>query len=133
MLRKEWLIKLFKEAAKKNAQYSKHHLWQYTNHPTLLYSEKVINQKIDYIHNNLVRTGLVSESIYYKYSSACFDSPLKVVNLQLCQRVSLRFTTVSRMFYHSFSVVTCHYMLPLNSLNLPKFFLINSFKFLYFI
>ena len=35
-----------------------------------LWSEKVIKQKIDYIHNNPVETGFVTKAIDWKYSSA---------------------------------------------------------------
>ncbi len=79
--RKEWLLYLFSYFAKTNKQYSKNHFWQYTNHPTLLYSQEVIQQKVDYIHENPVRAGLVTEPEHYPYSSACLDSPLKVLEL----------------------------------------------------
>ena len=35
-----------------------------------LWSEKVIKQKIDYIHNNPVASGFVANPIDWKYSSA---------------------------------------------------------------
>jgi putative transposase len=76
--RKEWLLQLFSEKASQNKQYSKFHIWQYTNHPTLLYYMDVIQQKMSYIHDNPVRAGYVFESYEYKYSSANMDSPLKV-------------------------------------------------------
>jgi REP element-mobilizing transposase RayT len=77
--RKEWLLYLFNYFAKANKQYSKNHFWQYTTHPVLLYSNDVIKQKIDYIHNNPVRAGLVNEPENYIYSSANIYSPLKVI------------------------------------------------------
>ena len=76
--RKEWLLYLFNYFAKANKQYSKNHFWQYTMHPVLLYSKDVIKQKMDYIHNNPVRAGLVNEPENYIYSSANIFSPLKV-------------------------------------------------------
>jgi len=77
--RKEWLLYLFNYFAKANNQYSKNHFWQYTNHPVLLYSNDVIKQKMDYIHSNPVRAGLVNEPENYIYSSANIFSPLKVI------------------------------------------------------
>ena len=77
--RKEWLLNLFKHFAVKNKQYSNYHFWDYTNHPLELWSNDVIRQKIEYIHNNPVRAGIVAEAHYYLYSSACFDSPIKVL------------------------------------------------------
>ena len=57
------------------------HIWDYTDHPVAVYSNAVIDQKIEYIHQNPVRAGLVTEPHYYKYSSACFDSPLRISEL----------------------------------------------------
>ncbi len=79
--RKDWLLFLFQTFAKKNEQYSKHHVWQYTNQPTPLYSLEVIMQKRDYIHQNPVRAGIVKQDFEYIYSSACVESPLKVLEL----------------------------------------------------
>lgn len=79
--RKEWLLHQFHFFAKTNKQYSNYHLWQYTNHPTLLYSWEVIKQKEQYIHQNPVRAGLVTDASAYLYSSACADSPLKVFEM----------------------------------------------------
>ena len=79
--RKEWLLYLFKFFAKKNEQYSNYHFWQYTNHPVELYSNNVIDQKINYIHQNPVRAGIVTDELYYFYSSANPDSPLAIDEL----------------------------------------------------
>ena len=79
--RREWLLYMFRHFAKTNKQYTQHHLWHYFNHPTLLHSAAVIQQKTDYIHMNPVRAGLVTEAEYYLYSSACADSPLKVLEM----------------------------------------------------
>jgi hypothetical protein len=77
--RKEWLLYLFKYFAKASKQYSENHFWQYTVHPILLYSNEVIAQKINYIHQNPVRAGLVNEPENYIYSSANKNSVLKVL------------------------------------------------------
>ncbi len=79
--RRDWLLELFRKYAKGNKQNSMYHIWDYTNHPITLYSNSVIEQKIEYIHQNPVRAGIVTEAQYYKYSSACFDSPLKILEL----------------------------------------------------
>jgi REP element-mobilizing transposase RayT len=76
--RKEWLLHLFKYNAKFQAQNSKYMFWQKSNHPTDLFTEKVIQQKIDYIHQNPVVANIVTEESYYYYSSANPLSPLKM-------------------------------------------------------
>ena len=68
--RKEWLLWMFKRAGKKNATTSKYQFWQHHNKPIELWSEKVIKQKIDYIHNNPVESGFVTNAVDWKYSSA---------------------------------------------------------------
>ena len=79
--RKEWLLYLFNYFAKTNNQYSSYHFWSYKNHPTLLRSHDVFKQKIDYIHQNPVRAGIVTQPEHYLYSSASPDSPLKVLEM----------------------------------------------------
>lgn len=77
--RKDWLLYLFSYFAKASKQYSENHFWQYTVHPIFLYSNEVIAQKINYIHQNPVRAGLVNEPENYIYSSANKNSVLKVL------------------------------------------------------
>ena len=76
--RKEWMLHLFKHYAKKNKQYKDYHFWQYTNKPIKLFSNEVIDQKINYIHQNPVVAGIVAEDYQYIYSSANPDSLLRV-------------------------------------------------------
>ena len=68
--RKEWLLWMFERAGKKNATTSKYQFWQHHNKPIELWSEKVIKQKIDYIHNNPVVSGFVTKPEDWKYTSA---------------------------------------------------------------
>jgi putative transposase len=79
--RRDWLLYQFNYFANKNSQYDEYHLWQYTNHPTELFSNNVILQKVNYIHENPVRAGIVNDAATYIYSSACVDSPLKMCEL----------------------------------------------------
>ena len=68
--RKEWLLWMFERAGKKQRNVKQRQFWQQHNKPIELWSEKVIQQKIDYIHNNPVETGFVTDPINWKYSSA---------------------------------------------------------------
>jgi putative transposase len=76
--RKDWLIYLFKFYAKTHNQNSEYMFWQKTSHPTELITNKVFQQKVDYIHRNPVETGIINDECSYVYSSANPDSPLKV-------------------------------------------------------
>ena len=68
--RKEWLLWMMERAGKKKSNISKRQFWQQHNKPIELWSGKVIKQKIDYIHNNPVEQGFVTDPIDWKYSSA---------------------------------------------------------------
>ena len=68
--RKDWLLYLFQYFAKKHKRSQTHMLWQHDNHPIALWSAKVIQTKLKYIHANPVRAGLVNLPSEWKYSSA---------------------------------------------------------------
>ncbi len=67
--RSEWLKMVFKYHGKFKSEQT-HQVWTHENHPELIYSQEFMEQKIDYIHNNPVRTGIVSNPEDYLYSSA---------------------------------------------------------------
>jgi len=68
--RKEWLLEQFKQAAAQTSNVNKYQFWRHDNKPIELWSNKVIAQKIKYIHNNPVKAGLVNCPEDYIYSSA---------------------------------------------------------------
>ncbi len=77
--RRKWMINSFERAGKYNPLNTNHRFWQNGNYPTLLYSPAVIDQKIDYIHNNPVKAGFVGSAHEFWYSSANPESPLKII------------------------------------------------------
>ena len=68
--RKKWMLKLMTEAGTKNKSNNNFQLWQQHNHPILLDSNFLLDQKLDYIHNNPVKAGFVEEPEDFLYSSA---------------------------------------------------------------
>ena len=68
--RKEWLLWMFEHAGKSNSNIQKMQFWQQNNQPIEIWSLKVFEQKLDYIHSNPVETGFVIDPIDWKYSSA---------------------------------------------------------------
>jgi putative transposase len=76
--RKDWLLHLFKYHDAHQKQNDTYQFWQKTNHPTELADRNIFDQKRKYIHENPVAAGLVSDALYWRYSSACVDSYLKV-------------------------------------------------------
>jgi len=68
--RKEWLLKQFEGTAEKSSNIKHYQLWRHDNKPIELWSNKVIDEKLNYIHNNPVEEGLVFRAEHYMYSSA---------------------------------------------------------------
>ena len=68
--RKEWMLKIFREAGEAKSGNEKYQFWQQGNHPIELDSNEIMEQKLDYLHNNPVKQGFVSEAEYYNWSSA---------------------------------------------------------------
>ncbi|RYD56629.1 MAG: transposase [Sphingobacteriales bacterium] len=68
--RKSWMLWLFEQAGKQNANNTNYQFWQQDNHPVALNDERIYRQKLDYLHDNPVRAGIVFEPQQYVYSSA---------------------------------------------------------------
>jgi putative transposase len=68
--RKEWMLWHFKRAGQYNPNNEDYQFWQQGSHPIELWSNEVMQQKLDYLHNNPVTTGWVDEPHHYLYSSA---------------------------------------------------------------
>jgi REP element-mobilizing transposase RayT len=68
--RKEWMLWLMKRAGRKNGNNNDFQFWQQHNHPIELSYNKIMKQKLDYLHNNPVKAGFVNSPEEYKYSSA---------------------------------------------------------------
>lgn len=68
--RRELLLETFKKTAEKSSNVKHNQFWRHDNKPIELWSNIVIQQKVDYIHNNPVEAGLVFRAEDYIYSSA---------------------------------------------------------------
>ena len=67
---KNWMIWIFKRAAAKNSNNKIYQFWQQDNHPIELSTNEMLDIRLNYLHENPVRAGLVWEIADYKYSSA---------------------------------------------------------------
>ncbi|MDQ2753420.1 MAG: transposase [Bacteroidota bacterium] len=68
--RSDWMMKRFEFAAREHQRNSVFQLWTHENHAIELFTPDVTQQKLDYIHNNPVRAGIVEKPEEYLYSSA---------------------------------------------------------------
>jgi REP element-mobilizing transposase RayT len=101
--RREWMLERFKLATQSHSRNKNYQFWQYGNHPEEIYTNKFMWSKLDYIHLNPVRAGLVEKASHFIYSSASnyvndngliviekADNPIvDVMNLNNLQRYDL--------------------------------------------
>ena len=68
--RKEWMLDLFKKATESHTRNKNYQFWQYGNHAEEIYTMSFMWDKLNYIHFNPIRTGIVEKAQHYLYSSA---------------------------------------------------------------
>ncbi len=68
--RREWMLDKFEFAGRWNPKIENFKFWQDGIHPIMIESNHFIDQKLKYIHQNPVVSGLVFEPEHYAYSSA---------------------------------------------------------------
>lgn len=68
--RREALLHTFKDAGKKSSSNINFKFWEHENHPVLLDTTAIYNQRLNYIHWNPVTAGFVLEPSHWLYSSA---------------------------------------------------------------
>ena len=54
-------------------------IWQQSFYDFGIYSEEKCRQKLDYIHANPVRKGIVDDPIHYRFSSMNFSHRMDVI------------------------------------------------------
>jgi REP element-mobilizing transposase RayT len=82
--RRDWLKVVFAYHGKLKSK-QEYQIWTHENHAELIYSQKFIEQKVNYIHNNPVKNGIVVNPEDYIYSSARnyadLESPIDVIKV----------------------------------------------------
>lgn len=68
--RKEWMLNLFRYSGLCNNKNKEFQFWKNNYHPIVLNNPDRMMQRINYLHNNPVKAGLVWQPWHYKYSSA---------------------------------------------------------------
>ena len=77
--RKDWMEMVFKYYAKLVNRLNGYSFWSDGYYPVELNSNYLIDQKLEYIHDNPVRAGYVLNQEDWRLSSACVESPIKVL------------------------------------------------------
>lgn len=68
--RRQWMEHQFAYYGSRNPNNTGWQIWSNDNHPEECWSKEFIDIKIDYIHDNPVRAGIVDKAEDYLYSSA---------------------------------------------------------------
>jgi REP element-mobilizing transposase RayT len=68
--RKKWMLNMFGFAGQNNNSNEQYQFWQQEYHPVALDTPEKTIQRLNYLHENPVRAGIVWLPEQYKYSSA---------------------------------------------------------------
>ena len=68
--RKVWIIKIMKKLGSDNERNKDFQFWQQHNHPIELNTNELLDQRLNYIHQNPVKAGFVEKEEYWINSSA---------------------------------------------------------------
>lgn len=68
--RREWILPILRNNGLKNPANSNNQMWQQPYFAKEIFTMDFLFQKLNYIHMNPVRAGIVDEPKHYKYSSA---------------------------------------------------------------
>lgn len=68
--RKAWMLPIFAKAGASNPNNTHYQFWRQDKYPIQLTFAGVLDQKLNYLHNNPVEAGYVDAPEHYIYSSA---------------------------------------------------------------
>lgn len=66
----EWLLNQFQHYRARHKSQSEFQIWQEGYQPQSIASDEIMLQKLEYLHNNPVKRGLVAAPEHWRYSSA---------------------------------------------------------------
>lgn len=80
-------INVFRFCGRDNSPPTEHKVWQDGNHPEMIKTKAFFKTKVDYLHDNPLRKGLVIDPVAWKWSSlrlyeGCGDGPLDIDGLE---------------------------------------------------
>ena len=68
--RRNWMLWIFKKARENNERNNNYQFWRQDNHPIECSTADILKTRMNYLHENPVRAGLVWRAEDYRYSSA---------------------------------------------------------------
>ena len=68
--RRNWLLWIFESQGKRSSSNENVKIWRHENHPVILDRNEIIDERLNYLHENPVRAGICFIAEDYVYSSA---------------------------------------------------------------
>ena len=68
--RRNWMLWISRSQGERSSSNENMKIWRHENHPIPLYSNEMMDQRLNYIHENPVRAGICYTPHDYVYSSA---------------------------------------------------------------
>ncbi len=82
------MLNIFKKCAIQHKRNANFQIWTHENHAMEIVTQRFLESKIDYIHNNPVRAGIVTTPENYLYCSAVnYAAEIGLVNVTALTRV----------------------------------------------
>ena len=79
-----WMLHQFKYYASRHSRNENYQIWTNDNHPEECFTEDFTFIKLNYIHQNPVRAGIVEDAEEYIYSSAAnYRGRKGIINIDL--------------------------------------------------
>jgi putative transposase len=66
----QWLLEQLRQFRHPRKLGSEYQFWQEGFHPQAMVTDEIMMQKLEYVHNNPVKRGLVASPEHWRYSSA---------------------------------------------------------------
>jgi len=85
--RRLWMLHQFKYYGTRNSKNEDYQIWTNNNHPEECCDADFTDVKLNYIHQNPVRAGIVELPEHYTYSSAVnYEGGKGVIDIELIER-----------------------------------------------
>ena len=84
--RRDWILERFAKASETHTRNKNFQVWQYGNHAEEIFTLKFMWDKLNYVHLNPVRAGIVEKANHYLYSSASnYSSGKGLIDIEIAE------------------------------------------------
>lgn len=100
--RREWMLERFAKATESHTRNKNYQFWQYGNHAEKIYTLHFLWDKLNYIHLNPIRAGIVEKAHHYIYSSASnYVTGEGIINVELADNPVVNITKTNEFWKYN--------------------------------